>query len=179
MPACLLVVAALIVWLGIRSGPDVPNERIRTAAAADAPVPAALPRPIALDDEFPASIVSTDEALVAIPLPGGAVVEGRPIRLQRGPDGPRMVEGVTTRPPGGRFYFERQSAPGKAGPVVGYLHFQDEESAYRVVPDPADPLRKARWERTHIDEVVCRAFAPPPDEIPPTHPTDDPIPPDE
>ncbi|MCP5532185.1 MAG: cadherin domain-containing protein [Akkermansiaceae bacterium] len=191
VPACLLVVTALIVWIGIRSVPDVPNERIRHPAAADGPVPAtrarepaagapdAHTRSVALGDAFPASIVSKDGTFVTIPLPGGAVVEGRPTRLRRGPDGPRMVEGVTTRPPGGRFYFERQTAPGKAGPVVGYLHFQDEETAYRVVPDPADPQRKARWERTHMDHVVCRAFAPPPDEIPPTHPTDDPIPPDE
>lgn len=191
VPACLLVAAALLVWIGIRSGPDAGESGVRSPAAVEGPAPAARARDpaaehrdlhrrsIPLDDGFPASIVSADGRLVTISVPGGNTVEGRPTRIHKGADGTRLVEGTTTSPPGGRFYFERQTAPGKAGPVVGYLHFQDEETAYRVVPDPADPQRKARWERTHVDNVVCRAFAPPPDEIPPTHPTDDPIPPDE
>lgn len=201
VPVCLVLVA-MFAWIGMQSNPGhEPGNGGSAPVPEGSPDTAALPpgepilvrterpvrsRPapsIPLEPGFLDSILSPDGNSVTIPLPGGGEAAGGVTRLERDATGISLVQGETTRPRGGRFFFHRQSAPGKAGPLVGYLHTADGETAWRVVPDPADPERRALWEKTHVDQVVCRSFSRPPDQdpeaIPPTHPTDYPIPPEE
>lgn len=128
--------------------------------------------------DFPDRIVSADGKSVAITLPDGDRVEGEVASLKRDDKGVLVVEGRVTRPEPGRFFFQRQTIPGKAGPLVGFIHFEKSTTAWQVRPEGKDvsPVLV----KTTVDRVMCRAMAPrPPEAIPQTHPDDDPIPPDE
>ncbi len=113
-----------------------------------------------------------------LPLPGGRTLRVHVERLERAPDGSLvMIEG-TTNPPG-RFLFRRESQPGEAWPMWGFVHLRNEDSAWRI-ENQGD---RSFLAETPADLVACRRFAPPPaaadpapEEIPANHPTDIPIP---
>jgi hypothetical protein len=129
-----------------------------------------------LPDDFLQNILSPDASGVVIPLPGGDRLSGTVRKLRRDDNGLLMLEGDITRPEAGRFYFHRQTIVGKAGALFGFIHFDQSEIAYQVRPtgENGSPVLV----RTTVDEVMCRAFASPPEvsRIPATHPIDDPIP---
>ena len=129
-----------------------------------------------LPGDFLRNILSADESGVVIPLPGGDRLSGTVRKSRRDENGLLMLEGDITRPEAGRFYFHRQTIVGKAGALFGFIHFDQSETAYQVRPigENGAPLLV----RTTVDEVMCRAFAAPPEvsRIPAAHPIDDPIP---
>jgi hypothetical protein len=139
---------------------------------------------VPLAEDFLQRILAADESIITVPLSGGGTAQGRVTSLQRDGNGPLLVQGVVTHPEAGRFMFQRQTAAGKAGSLAGFIHYDNSDIAYQVRPLGANG--QPVLVKTTVDEVVCRAYATPPDavpqdpqEIPPTHPTDYPIPPDE
>jgi autotransporter-associated beta strand protein len=193
-----LVLAAMLVWLHMRrtgppssvavtmaeqsrSQPEAPvfTETEPLLPVAKKPEP---PKPAALPDDFLKSILSVDEKSVLIPLPGGGSVEGRVESLRRDENGLLLVQGNVISPEPGRFMFSRQTVPGKEGPLVGFIHYDKSDAAWRI--SPTGPNGNPALVKTDVHEVICRAYAAPeqadaPEEIPPTHPTNYPIPPDE
>jgi len=204
--ACLVLVVAL-GWMLIQPSPAgrsvaappapearqaVPGVQGPIGAAADAPpapetqlIAGKPPEPlvsIPLPADFLQRILSADEKSVAIALPGGGSAQGLVSLIRRDVNGLLLVQGTITKPEAGRFMFQRQTIRGKAGALAGFIHYDHSETAYQVRPlgENGGPVLV----KTTVDAVMCRAYAPPPDaaevqEIPATHPTDDPIPPDE
>lgn len=188
--ACLVLAAALC---GVVLHPD---DEVSSASAAS-PRPAAETRAdeaprdalrlvagktvesTPLAEDFPDSIVSADGKSITLALPGGGTAKGGVSTLRRDSKGVRYVEGRLTAPEPGRFMFQRQTVPGKAGSVVGFVLFDKGDTAWQVRRSGKDG--KPVLVKTTADAVICRAYALPenPEEIPPTHPTDYPIPPDE
>ena len=139
---------------------------------------ASLPLP----DDFLEQILA-DKSTVRIGLPGGGTASGRVSSIRRDESGVLLMHGTVSEPQPGKFVFQRQTAPGKAGPLIGSIHFNESKTAYQVRPTG----RNGRPElvETTVDKVICRGFVRPEepggvaDEIPATHPQDYPIPPDE
>ena len=155
-----------------------------TPAAEDRAIDRATPpravTTLPLPDDFLQDILSSDESTVAVPLPGGRRAHGRVTHLRRDHGALVLVQGDLAHPGAGRFMFQRQTLAGKAGPLAGFIYQHERDAAWQVRPD-GDSGRPALV-RTTADSVLCRALAAPPDEpqeIPATHPTDDPIPPGE
>jgi len=132
---------------------------------------------VPLPADFTRRILDVDESGVSIDLPGGGSARGRVTKLRHDDDGPLLVEGEITHPEPGRFHFRRQTLPGKAGPLFGFIHFDESETAYQVRPAGEDGAPVLV--RTSVHRVVCRSHAMESAYIPATHPTDDPIPPSE
>jgi autotransporter-associated beta strand protein len=131
-----------------------------------------------LGADFPDRIVSADGKSVTISLPDGAAVKGEVEALRRDEKGVQSVEGRVTHPEPGRFMFQRQTVPGKAGPLVGFIHFEKSTVAWQV--RPSGPKREPVLVKTTVDRVMCRALPPRgPEAIPQTHPDDYPVPADE
>lgn len=132
-----------------------------------------------LTDDFLQSILTKDAKTVTIPLPGGGQAKGTVTSIKRDAKGVQYLEGKITDPEAGRFMFQRQTVPGKAGPFAGFILLDKGETAWQV--RPAAEGGKSVLVKTSADAVICRAMAAPEDtgEIPPTHPDDYPIPPEE
>jgi autotransporter-associated beta strand protein len=162
----------------VSSPPEVPVSAETEPLLPVANKPEPLP-PAALSDDYLQSILSTNEKNVTIPLPGSGSVRGRVETLRRDEKGLLLIQGNVTAPEPGRFMFSRQTIPGKEGPLVGFIHFDKNETAWKI--SPVGPNRNPVLVKTDVHEVICRAYAAPEDaeEIPPTHPTNFPIPPDE
>ena len=158
--------------------PHTQNHPVSTVTRR-APHPASIEAEISavLDENFSRSILSADQTLVKIPVPGGELVEGNVTRIEDGDDGPLLVEGLVTHPEPGRFHFRRQTLPGKAGPLFGFIHFDKGIAAWQVRPTVAGD--GAQLVRTTVHDVICRSYAAAPANIPAAHPLDDPIPPAE
>ena len=193
-----LVLGAVVVWLSL--APDDPEGPV-TRAVYRAPGPEQTVRTarppggelrwiaqpaeqetdapsVGLSADFTDRIVSADGKSVRISLPDGAIVQGDVEALRRDDKGVQSVEGKVTRPEPGRFMFQRQTVPGKAGPLVGFIHFEKSTVAWQVRPSGAK--REPVLVKTTVDRVMCRALPPRgPEEIPQTHPDDYPVPPDE
>jgi len=144
-------------------------------ALKEAPPAEALPLP----DDFLKRILSADGKTVTVSLPGGGTAKGRVSTLRRDADGPQFIEGTVTEPEAGRFMFQRQTVEGKAGSLVGFILLDKGDTAWQV--RPVGEKGKPVLVKTTADAVICRALPAPdaPDEIPPTHPDNYPIPPDE
>ncbi len=195
--ACL-VLGAVVVWLSLApehpdsSGPSAtyfPPQAVEAAPPHHAPQAdlrwATLPAPEAGDGpsrplpaDFIDRIVSADGKSVTVSLPDGGRVNGEVSSLKRDDKGVLTVEGKVTHPEPGRFMFQRQTVPGKTGPLAGFIHYDKSDTAWQVRPTGAK--REPVLVRTTVDRVMCRTLPPRgPEEIPDTHPDDYPIPPDE
>lgn len=134
-------------------------------------------------EDFLKRILSADEKTASIPLPGGGTATGKVTLVQRDGDGLLLVQGDVTAPEAGKFMFQRQTAPGVAGSMVGHIYYNQSAAAYQVRPTGAN--RSPMLVKVTVDEVICRAL--PASEIaegdrqyaPQTHPTNYPIPPSE
>lgn len=195
---CVVAIAMVACWLAFRPGssgpggskaialPPHPAAQVSGNPVADScachpvhPVTQTQETPLPLADDFPDSIVSKDGKTVNIPLPGGGKAKGTVTSLKRDAKGVRSIEGKITDPEAGRFMFQRQTVPGKAGSLVGFVLLDKNNIAWQVRPQGEDG--KPVLVRTTADSVICRALAAPEDtaEIPPTHPDNYPIPPEE
>ena len=111
-------------------------------------------------------------AYVALELPDGRKIACEEPRVERDKKGVVMVQGTFTEPAKGEFFFRRQDFPGVAGKMVGHVIFDDQETAWKVLPEGknGDPILK----EVPIGEVVCVKFMPTPDkpeEMPQDHPS--------
>jgi autotransporter-associated beta strand protein len=149
----------------------VAADRLQASGSVVSNEPAAS---MALPVDFLPGILSADQKSIAFELPDGGMLEGTVAKLSGDAQGPLLVEGVITRPQPGRFHFRRQTLPGKAGRMFGFVYFDEADTAWQVRPvgEHGAPLLV----RTTVHEVVCRSYAAPAERIPANHPTDDPIP---
>ena len=147
----------------------------------------ATPRPsLDLPEDFLASFdgVEIGES-ISFPLPGGRTARGKLNRKRLDSNGYTLsIEGSLQIPEAGSFFFQKETLPGKAWPMVGNILYEANDTAYRVEPHP----EKHGWARLlqcHADEVICRNYAIPPalaasndpqHLIPSDYPTDIPIP---
>ncbi len=127
-----------------------------------------------LGEDFTHRILSADRSAVSIPVPGGGTLKGTVRKLEMEDGTPLLVEGTITHPEPGRFHFRRQKLPGKAGPLFGFIHFDESPLAWQVRPTGADGTPELV--RVTVDEVICRSFPAASAAIPAAHPVDDPIP---
>lgn len=197
--ACL-VLAAVVAWIcgsppesrqsdvvAEKTPPAIPREHSIDAGIPSRP---ALIQPVALKaappaesvplpEDFLKSILSPDGKTVTLSLPGGGSAKGRVSTLRRDAGGPQFIDGTLTEPAAGRFMFQRQTVEGKAGPLAGFVLLDEGDTAWKILP--AGENGKPVLVKTTADAVICRALPAPegPEEIPPTHPDNYPIPPDE
>ena len=109
---------------------------------------------------------------ITFDLPGGKKAQGS-VDLTKQEDGEVIhVQGRLTSPQPGFYFFRKQSMDGVAGPLVGVIHFDEGEIAYRV--DPTDSGSELAMHP--VDNVLCRNYAPEPLEMPSDHTTDGAIP---
>jgi autotransporter-associated beta strand protein len=147
----------------------------RAVATAGEPLPADF-----LDRSVAGAAISFD-------LPDGSAARGDVQMIERDAAGIVAVQGRLTHPAAGSYFFQRQTADGKAGPMVGNVRFDDRRDSWNI--EPAADLRSARFVARDLDEVVCANYAMVPEEIaqeipddgveeaPQTHPTNIAIPP--
>jgi autotransporter-associated beta strand protein len=184
------------------TGASTPAPRLDApTTAATAPEPVATPTPGATAHS-PAAEPATDPAAAAAPDRKRAwdarylaslsrVARGDAIRFElvagefaggtvrhtefRGGELVHLAGALTTPEPG-RFFFQKQSEPGKAGEFAGVVEFPASGRAYRIEPSGLGGASEL-VERT-MGDVVCLALPPRPDadaeEIPPLDPSDHP-----
>ena len=87
------------------------------------------------------------------------------------------VSGVVTQPESGRFFFQKQTLPGKQGDFAGVVEFPASKTAWRI--EPSGPGGKSELVKHRLDEVICLAMPPVdpaleptniPEEMPPLRP---------
>ncbi len=149
------------------------------AVARNGRAPAALPLP----PNFLDSIVDASGTRAAFTLPDGRAAAGTVELLRRDADGVLLAQGRLSEPQEGFYFFQRQTEPGVAGPLVGNVRFDEGDTAFRVVP--TGPGFGPALVEHRLDQVVCVNLVPPdrerlaaagPENAPQTHPTGIPIP---
>lgn len=150
--------------------PTLESHGMHTAEKTDPPASAPM------EKDFIDRIVSKDEKTATIPVPGGVPVKGDVIKIVRDSTGIRSITGKVTEPEAGRFMFQRQTVPGKAGSMVGFVLFDRSDTAWQV--RPVGENRSPVLVKTTANRIICRALPPAEAtaEIPQTHPTTLPIP---
>jgi autotransporter-associated beta strand protein len=87
------------------------------------------------------------------------------------------VSGTLSTPEPGRFFFQKQTLPGKQGDFAGVVEFPGSKTAWRI--EPGGPGGKSELVARRLDEVICYAMPPAdaalldtnlPEEIPPLRP---------
>ena len=63
------------------------------------------------------------------------------------------IDGDLTAPEPGRFFFQKQTLPGKAGEFAGVVEFPGSKTAYRI--EPTGPGGTAELVARKLDEVIC------------------------
>ena len=122
------------------------------------------PQEIVFDNEASKEILSTRSGSpIEIALPEGKTARGTVDYREMAKDFPDVgyVQGRLTFPQPGFFFFQRQSMPGVAGEVVGFIRFDEGDIAYRVDPTPAGPVLALHT----VGDVFCAQLAPPPGDV--------------
>lgn len=154
--------------------------RVPTAAdmlKTDGRPPAAM----ALPADFLDKLTDASGKRASFTLPDGRAASGTVEWLKRDAEGVLLVQGRLDLPETGFYYFERQTAPGVAGAMVGNVRFDKSNTAFRV--DPAGAGGTPMLVEHSLDQVVCVNLTKPdpvaaeePQNAPQTHPTNIPIP---
>jgi len=124
------------------------------------------------EDTFGKIFSTTTGAPVAFTLPDGKSARGTVDHRELSEKFPDAgyIQGRLTFPQPGFFFFQRQSMPGVAGDVVGFIRFDEGNIAYRVDPSPAGPVLALHT----VSDVFCAQLAPPVNveaaELPEEHP---------
>ena len=146
---------------------------------ATVPQTAAAPstRSRAWDPGYLASLrrVSRGE-VIRFELVGGEFASGT-VRHTEFHDGELLyLAGELTAPEAGRFFFQKQTLPGKAGEFAGVVEFPASRKAYRI--EPSGPNGASELVERSLGDVVCLGLPPRTDavteEIPPLDPSDHP-----
>lgn len=69
------------------------------------------------------------------------------------------IAGELTEPEAGRYFFQQQSGPGKAGDFAGVVEFPGSQRAFRI--EPAGPNGTSELVELPLEAVVCLAVPPP------------------
>lgn len=158
------------------------KQRVPTTAdavATNGRPPASMPLP----PDFLEKIIDATGKRAAFTLPDGRAAEGAVELLKRDADGLLLVQGRLSSPEAGFYFFQRQTVDGVAGSMVGNVRFDNNRTAFRVVPTGVNGAPMLVEHR--LDQVVCLNLIPPdlartaalgPQEAPQTHPIDIPIP---
>jgi hypothetical protein len=127
---------------------------------------------------------SVDGDRITFALPDGKTASGKVERQSRDRNGLLFAEGRLTQPAPARFFIQRQTMSGMAGPFVGHVRFDDGIRAWKL--EPSDDFKSSHFVARSIHDVLCvRLDTPPPDvagvaenpqQLPQNHPTDIPIP---
>jgi hypothetical protein len=127
------------------------------------------------DSTFFATLDGTSEGNpIHFELAGGEVASGTVRHVERSEAGVIHVSGQLDSPESGRFFFQKQSAPGKAGEYAGVVEFPQSKRAYRIEPSS----RGSELVERPLEAVVCLMMPPAPaktndtEEIPPLQPSD-------
>ena len=64
-----------------------------------------------------------------------------------------LISGELTAPEAGRFFFQKQSLPGKAGAYAGVVEFPASRKAYRI--EPTGPGGSSELVERKLEEVIC------------------------
>ena len=140
-----------------------------------------------LPPDFLDRIVSrTRKSFVSFTLPDGRLVTGGVEMIKRDAQGVLFVQGRVTEPDPGFYFFQRQTVPGVAGPLVGNVRFDGKDDGWRM--DPTGNQGAARLVAHKLDEIICANYAKHPEaapaaadgdveNVPQNHPTNIPIPP--
>lgn len=132
------------------------SARIATAAADSQPEPAPDDTPVRnLPLDFLDRIVSGKT--VSFPLPDGSQASGDVQMIERDKQGVLFVQGRLTTPHPGFYFFQRQTATGLAGPLVGHVRFDDKDDAWKIEPDAT--FAAARMVSRKIDDIICASYA--------------------
>ena len=87
------------------------------------------------------------------------------------------VSGTFSAPEPGRFFFQKQTMPGKQGDFAGVVEFPGSKTAWRI--EPTGPGGKSELIARRLDEVICYSMPPvdtalldtnSPEEMPPLRP---------
>jgi hypothetical protein len=171
---CICFIAVAILACLVFQAPEGRSERtftdipeVRQSAAMNRPAPSVSritkdSTRVPVTTGFLDHILSTDGTSVEIGLPGGETARGRATMVRRDDDGLLLVQGRITRPESGRFMFQRQTAQGVAGAFVGFVHYDESDVAYQIRPSAADGSPELAETTAH--EVLCRAYAEPPED---------------
>lgn len=146
----------------------------------------AASQPTRVGDALPRDFLdrSVDGARITFTLPDGSTASGVIKRQDRDRNGLLYVEGHLTQPAPAKFFLQRQTTDGLAGPFVGHVRFDDGVRAWKL--EPSADSASSRFVERSIHDVLCvRLDAPPPNapvatedpqQLPQNHPTDISIP---
>ena len=132
----------------------------------------------AWDTNFLATLQGTTQGdPIRFELVDGEFAEGTIERLEHAGNEVIYVAGKLSTPETGRFFFQKQSLPGKAGAFAGVVEFPQSEAAYRIESN-AEPGSSDLVARP-LNKVLCLRMPSPSagdtnqvEEIPPLKPSD-------
>ena len=116
---------------------------------------------------------------VRFELTGGLMASGTLRYVERRDGQVIYISGDLTEPETGRFFFQKQTLPGKQGDFAGVVEFPASQTAYRI--EPSGPGGSSELVKRRLDEVICLAMpavdaerlaADGAEEIPPLDPQD-------
>ena len=101
----------------------------------------------------------------------GQLASGRILHIERGQE-VIYISGELTIPESGRFFFQKQKNPGKAGDFAGVVEFPGSRRAFRL--EPSGSGGATELVEYPLEAVLCSALPPVPEgeEIPPLEPAD-------
>ncbi len=126
------------------------NRESAHAAATDA----ASPRKRAWDSRYLAALGHPREnAPIRFELVAGIFASGTVQQVETRSGEVIRISGHLTAPETGRFFFQKQPLPGKAGDFVGLVEFPASLKAYRI--EPTGPGGASELVERRLDEVIC------------------------
>lgn len=165
----------------ILSSPSPAGAKSTTNAVSGSPAAAntaALPERRDWNSDYLKTFMHTPtNAPVRVELTAGAVATGSVRFIERRDGEVIFVTGTLTEPEAGRFFFQKQSEPGKQGDFAGVVEFPGSKTAWRI--EPSGPGGQSELVKRRLDEVICLALparveTPTTEEIPPLDPSDHP-----
>ena len=125
---------------------------VRVAAKADAD-PEQVGRALPLTPDFLDRLVDATANRARFPLPDGRTATGSIQLMRKDGSGIVSVQGLLETPAAGSFFFQRQTAPGTAGAMVGNVRLDESSVAWRI--DPAGPNGQPLLTEVSVGQVLC------------------------
>ncbi len=148
--------AAVSVKNGILDAAPLPVPTTNAAAFLPA-VPAPAPQKRAWDYAFFQQLTnSAGGSAIRFALTDGKFASGV-IQHNEHTNGELIyVSGTLSSPEPGRFFFQKQTLPGKQGDFAGVVEFPGSKTAWRI--EPSGPGGKSELVARRLDEVICYAM---------------------
>jgi hypothetical protein len=149
------------------------------ASTGNPPTVASSPRKRAWNPQYLASLSTAAEGdPIRFELVNGEWASGTIQHAEHKNNELTYISGVLTGPEEGKFFFQKQSMPGKAGDFVGVVEFPKSQRAFRL--EPTGPNGATELVEHALNEVLCVRLLPAPaddstndvEEIPPLKPND-------